>query len=289
MVASEQRFKTDAVNIEELLNGAIPKKIFYCWFGGKSLNDDQRSCINSWKKFLPEHEIIEINETNFPYSDTLFGKMMYEAKLFSYLTDYIRLRVIYENGGIYFDTDVTLIKNIDDILQKGPYFGECAEQGKIMGVQTGLGFACFKGHPLLKALMEPYERWNEKSAFTDNGFPNIPACPVFNLPAFISWGFVLEKRVQTVKGVTFYTPDYFEPIDFSDGVLRMNENTRSIHHYTGYSRNPLDKWYSAYSAALSKRKKRRVSDKELKLHMLFLHPIKLIRYRNLHKRKKSEA
>ena len=91
----------------------IPKKIHYCWFGGNEKSKLAKKCINSWKKYCPDYEIIEWNESNFDVTKNDYLKFCYENKKWAFLSDLARLMIIYSEGGIYFDTDVEMIKNID--------------------------------------------------------------------------------------------------------------------------------------------------------------------------------
>ena len=88
----------------------IPKVIHYCWFGGNTKPASVLKCIESWKKYCPDYEIREWNEENFPVGDNLYCKQAYEAKKWAFATDYARLVIVYNNGGIYLDTDVEVIK-----------------------------------------------------------------------------------------------------------------------------------------------------------------------------------
>ena len=125
----------------------IPKKIHYCWFGHNQLPESAKKCINSWKKFCPSFDIIEWNEENFNIDACpQYVKDAYSQKKWAFVTDYVRLKVVYENGGIYFDTDVELISRIDSLLKYNAYFG--FEDG--VYVNTGLGFGAVKGMGIIK-------------------------------------------------------------------------------------------------------------------------------------------
>ena len=101
----------------------IPKKIHYCWFGGNEKPKSVKKCIDSWKKFCPDYEIIEWNESNFNIYENGYTKLCCENKRWAFLSDYARLKVIYDNGGIYFDTDVEVVKSFDDLLDCDAFFG----------------------------------------------------------------------------------------------------------------------------------------------------------------------
>ena len=95
----------------------IPKIIHYCWFGGNPLPESALKCIASWRKFLPDYEIKEWNENNFPIEKCpLYAKQAYQSKKWAFVSDYARFKILYDYGGLYFDTDVELIKPIDDII-----------------------------------------------------------------------------------------------------------------------------------------------------------------------------
>ena len=115
----------------------IPKVIHYCWFGGNPKPKLVQKCIHSWKKYCPDYEIIEWNESNFDISSCpLYVRQAYDVKKWAFVSDYARLKIIHTCGGIYLDTDVELIKSLDSLLEYNAFFG--FEDGKY--VATGLGF-----------------------------------------------------------------------------------------------------------------------------------------------------
>ena len=99
----------------------IPKKIHYCWFGRGEKPKLAQKCIASWRKYMPDYEIIEWNEDNFDVNRNAYTKMCYEQKKYAFLTDYLRLVIIEEQGGIYFDTDVEAVRSFDDLLENPAY------------------------------------------------------------------------------------------------------------------------------------------------------------------------
>ena len=101
----------------------IPKIIHYCWFGRNPLPESAQKCIASWKKFLPDYEIKEWNEDNFDVNIIPYTKEAYEAKKYAFVSDYARFWILYKYGGLYFDTDVEVIKPMDDIIERGPFMG----------------------------------------------------------------------------------------------------------------------------------------------------------------------
>ena len=101
----------------------IPKIIHYCWFGRNPLPESAKKCIDSWRKFLPDYEIKEWNEDNFDVNIIPYTQQAYEAKKYAFVSDYARFWILYHHGGVYFDTDVEVIRPMDDIIKKGPFMG----------------------------------------------------------------------------------------------------------------------------------------------------------------------
>ena len=101
----------------------IPKIIHYCWFGRNPLPDSAKKCIESWRKFFPEYEIKEWNEDNFDVHLIPYVEEAYNAKKYAFVSDYARFWILYFYGGVYFDTDVEVIRPMDDILAKGGFMG----------------------------------------------------------------------------------------------------------------------------------------------------------------------
>ena len=124
---------------------SIPKVIHYCWFGKGEMPKLAKKCIKSWEKYCPGFEIICHNEDNFDLSQNRYMCEAYEAGKWAFVSDFARLKIIYDNGGIYLDTDVELIKPIDDLLEGKGFMG-FDEKGI---VATGLGFGAEKGNEII--------------------------------------------------------------------------------------------------------------------------------------------
>ena len=125
----------------------IPKKIHYCWFGRGEKPKLAQKCIASWKKYCPDYEIIEWNENNFDVNMNGYTKWCYENKKYAFLSDYVRLLAVYKNGGLYFDTDVELIRNTDFLLNDQAFFGFETDGTEVSNpknadINSGLRFGC---------------------------------------------------------------------------------------------------------------------------------------------------
>ena len=134
----------------------IPKIIHYCWFGGKEKPQSAIKCINSWKKFFPDYEIKEWNESNFDVHSIPYTHDAYEAKKYAFVSDYARFWILYRYGGLYFDTDVEVIRPMDDLIAKGSFMGCEIDHGENYSVAAGLGLAVVPGHPLYKQFLDIY-------------------------------------------------------------------------------------------------------------------------------------
>ena len=107
-----------------MLNNKIPKKIHFCWLGENEKTDLVKRCIESWRIKLPEYEIIEWNEKNFDFNNSnTYVKQALKRKRWAFVTDYMRLKILYDHGGIYLDTDVEVIKSFDTLLNDNSFIG----------------------------------------------------------------------------------------------------------------------------------------------------------------------
>lgn len=208
----------------------IPKVIHYCWFGHHPLPPLAKECILSWKKFLPGYEVKEWNEDNFDVNAIKYTSEAYEAGKFAFVSDYARFWILYHHGGLYFDTDVKLVKPIDDIIVKGGFMG--CESDSLSGATTvmvnpGLGLGCEKGDPVYEALLKHYATL---SFYHSDGSLNLCTIVDYTTEVLASMGMRQQTGIQEVGSITIYPSDYFNPIHFITKRLHITENTRSIHY-----------------------------------------------------------
>lgn len=204
----------------------IPKIIHYCWFGGNPLPELAQKCIKSWKKYCPDYEIKRWDETNFDITSCNYIREAYKEKMWAFVSDYARFKILYENGGMYLDTDVELIAPMDDIIERGPFMGlEVADR---INVATGLGFAVYAGHNLIKEILESYH--NTHFTKNEDGFYETVVERVTHI--ILKYDNIYPDKISEVAGIVIYPPEYFCPINFKTGKMTITENTHSIHHYT---------------------------------------------------------
>lgn len=203
----------------------IPKVIHFCWFGENELSSQEQKCIQSWQKNCPNYTIKKWDENNFDVNCCTYVKEAYQAKKWAFVSDYARFWILYNYGGIYFDTDVELIKPIDDILAKGPFMG--LESGSNC-IAPGLGIACYPKHPVYKEIVEKYSKMK---FILDDGTFNDQTVVFYTTEILKKYGFKDGKDIQNVVGIHIYPADFFCPMNYENGVLSVTDNTRSIHHY----------------------------------------------------------
>lgn len=207
----------------------IPKIIHYCWVGGKPKPPSVLYCIESWKKYCPDYEIIEWNENNYDFSKNNYMKSAYEEKKWGFVPDYARLDIVYEHGGIYLDTDVEVIKNLDPLLENKAFMGfENTGEGTFY-VNCGHGFGAIPHHPIIKAARDLYEGL---SFYNDDGSLNIIASPHYTTESLLAFGLAQENKDQDLPDMKVYASDVLCPKNFTTGKIKKTRRTVSIHHFT---------------------------------------------------------
>ena len=203
----------------------LPKIIHYCWFGRGEKPVLAQKCIDSWRKFCPDFEIREWNEDNCDYLAMPFMMEAYAAKKYAFVSDIMRLIVLEQYGGVYFDTDVELVRDIAPLMDDEGFIGFENDQY----VNSGQGIAAMPHHPVVQAMIEEY--W--KLHFTSvDGTTNAVGCPHLNTDVMERYGLVRNGKEQRVAGIHVYPAEFFNPLDSVTGKLTKTENTYSIHWYS---------------------------------------------------------
>ncbi|MBU7449876.1 glycosyltransferase family 32 protein [Leuconostoc citreum] len=202
----------------------IPKIIHYVWFGEKEKNTEVRRCIESWKKYLPDYEIIEWNEKNFDTSLSPYVQEALSANMYAFASDFVRLWAVYNYGGIYLDTDVEVIKTYDKLLEHKAFFGT----EEVDSISSGLSFGAEKQNEVVKELLSLYK--DRKFIKSDGSF-NLKTTNMIVTEYFVKSGYKLRSKIQTIKGVTIYPRKYFSPIKWWTGEKKIEPITYSIHWY----------------------------------------------------------
>lgn len=208
----------------------IPKVIHYIWFGGNPLPPLAEQCIASWKRYMPDYEIKRWDEDNFDVHACDYTSEAYEHGKWAFVSDYARFQILYDEGGVYLDTDVELIKPLNDILAEGPYMGfetDPAPDGQ-SSVAPGIG--------LLKTVIDSYQG---DHFVKPGGIYDQTTIVVRTTNILRDMGMREEPGIQEVAGVRLYPKEYFCPQNFITGETRFTENTHSIHHYDASWAGPV--------------------------------------------------
>lgn len=210
----------------------IPKIIHYCWFGGTELPDLAIKCIESWKKYCPDYKILRWDESNYDIKKNRYMLEAYQNKKWGFVPDYARLDIIYSYGGIYLDTDVELIKSLDDLL----YYDAFAGMERLGVVNFGLGFGASKGNSIIKILLDDYDKLK---FIRSDGTLNLIPSPQIQTRKLKSLGLIEANINQKIETLQIFSTEYFCPIDYATNVMKRTQNTYSIHHYAASWHTPL--------------------------------------------------
>lgn len=215
----------------------IPKIIHYCWFGRGPLPEFAQKCIASWKKYLPDYEIKEWNEDNFDVNIIPYTAEAYKAKKYAFVSDYARFWILYQYGGIYFDTDVEVIRPIDDIISKGNFMGFETDPKPLLkadaseaSVNPGLGMGVAPGLGIIKKMLDYYE--GRHFEFVPGGIGQLTIVHIAT-EVLLKSGLKLQQGIQQVDNIWIYPAEYFCPINLKTDRIHVKPNTRTIHHYAG--------------------------------------------------------
>lgn len=203
----------------------IPKVIHYIWFGGKPLTPLAERCIASWREFCPDYEIKRWDESNFDVNMNQYCREAYDAKKWAFASDYARLWVLVNEGGIYMDTDVQVLKPLDGFLGEEAFSGFEAEDR----LPTGL-MASRRQQPFFVKLLHGYD---DRHFLRVDGTPDLTTNVTAITEACVAGGLVLDNTKQTVEGFALYPSDYFCPMDWLTREVHLTENSHAIHHFDG--------------------------------------------------------
>ena len=199
------------------------KKIHYCWFGGKELPASVKKCINTWKRLMPDYEIIEWNEKNFDISINPFVKEAYENKKWAFVSDYVRIYALYQEGGIYFDTDMKVIKDVTNIVDKEMFLGY-EDSGYVGTAVIGVKD---KNNKYIKEILDYYNKLEHFNTDIMYNYAN-PVIITKILNKYESYVNDAGIRIFN-KEIYVYPRDYFYPLSYNYAEKVYTENTCMIH------------------------------------------------------------
>ena len=203
----------------------IPRKIHYCWFGGKEKPAEVLRYMDTWQKHCPDYEIKEWNESNFNINLNRYTREAYDAGKWAFVSDVARLWALVNDGGIYMDTDVEVMRSLDALLHEKAFIG--FEGTRWIGTNI---LGAEKGNSFLKKFLESY---NDR-VFIDEKGKTIQTTNVEEITnRFIAeHNICMDGKKQSAGDFTIYPTDYFSPYDYIDGRTKATENTYSIHRFS---------------------------------------------------------
>lgn len=205
----------------------IPRRIHYCWFGGKPLPDDVKKYIASWRKYCSDYEIIEWNEQNFDINCNAYVKEAYEAKKWAFVTDYVRLYVLYHYGGIYMDTDVEVLRPLDNLLIYDAVSGYESKTS----IPTGTIAAC-RDNEWIAMLLSNYD--NRHFILQDGSMDMTTNVRVITKLTVDKYGLQLDGNTKCFGDNMILFPfDYLCAKSYRTGKIMKTSNTYTIHHFKG--------------------------------------------------------
>lgn len=200
----------------------IPKIIHYCWFGGKPIPKRLKKCMDSWIETMPEYQLMRWDESNFDVKSTLWTSQAESAQKYAFVSDYVRLKVLYEYGGIYLDTDVLVKKSLNEFLKYKAFTGfEC--DNKLTSAVIGAE----KEFPLIKEFLDSY---NGKEFVFGNGNLNNEANVIMMTEICQRHGLKADNTYQIIQGMHIFPRTYFCPLDFWQN-RDFTDNTYTIHYF----------------------------------------------------------
>lgn len=188
----------------------IPKIIHYCWFGKGKMAPELEMCLDSWRKYCPDYEIKRWDEDNSPM-DVPWVHDAYKHQKYAFVADYMRFYALYHEGGIYMDTDMLLVRSLDNFLSDKAFLGRESAQFASMGI-----IGAEKGNDFTKLVLDQYNA-------TKFNFVKPPVIPRFITPYLKQYGFTEEDTTQHLSnGWVVYKTDYFYPIPRKQDFLLEN-------------------------------------------------------------------
>lgn len=213
----------------------IPKIIHYCWLSNNPIPANLQECMESWKKFLPDYEIILWDFNRFPRNKSKWVREAFEHKKYAFAADYIRIYALYHYGGFYLDMDVEVVQSFNNFLQLKTMLGY--ENSKNKGLEVA-AFGVEKHSEWIKACLDYYDTRNfvnEDGSFNVQPLPGvIRRCLERNNFKFCDVSGVQEaKTITSTSDIPVFPCDFFSPKNHINGKIYRTSNTHTIHHFAG--------------------------------------------------------
>lgn len=222
------RNKKEAIESYDFTKGEqkIPKKIHYIWIGGNPLPEKFVKNIETWKKYNPDYEIIQWDESNYDFEKCDYVREAYESKAWSFASNYARLDIIHQQGGIYLDTDVEIVNNFDRLLNDEAF----VNMGYTDRINIGCGFGAIEKHPMIYEMLN---RFNNSHFILSDGKQNKRPFHTYLHPVAKKYGFEISNKYQKIKDIVLYPCEVMSPLTIGGMEDFISEKTVSIHQEIG--------------------------------------------------------
>lgn len=204
----------------------IPKTIHYCWFGEKELPDFLKECMESWNRHCPDYEVVRWDEHNFDINKYEYTRQAAEHNKWGFVTDVARLDILYQYGGIYMDTDVKLLKPLDNLLYQKGFVG-VERWGNI---NSGGGIGAVPHHKMIQEMLD--YRLKFPFVMSDGSF-NTETNGLYETTPFVRHGMKIDNTLQIINDMTVYPASVFHPYDYMSCEEKVEDNTVSVHYFYG--------------------------------------------------------
>lgn len=214
----------------------IPKTIHYCWFGKQLPGKREQRCIESWSRICPDYEIVMWSGRNAPVYDNNYVRQAYSMKKWAFVSDYVRLKILSEYGGIYLDTDVELLKSLDEFTDQTGFIGFESPENIATCVM-----GCIPGQPFFNWATRQYDT---RAFCKADGSCDSTTNTTWLTGILLQKGLQQNGMTQNVSGITIYPSDVFCPWDLQTGKLHLTERSVAIHYFAGSWMTPRQKFHT---------------------------------------------
>jgi len=214
----------------------IPRKIHYCWFGKSPIPRSVKKYIKTWQKLLPDYELVRWSEANFDIYINAYVKEAYEAKKFAFVSDYVRLHALYTQGGIYLDTDIQMLKPMDEFLHHKSFIG--------FETNAFVGTGVIGAHAKMDWIGKILDEYNQRHFLQPNGEYDLTPNPE-TVSNFLKRNFDLKEEnvlQQLDHEITVYPFEVFCAKDWKTGAVSISPETVTVHHFSGSWHDASDRY-----------------------------------------------
>ena len=212
--------------IKDFQEPVIPKVIHYMWLGKKEIPATLQKCIDTWKRYCPDYEIVQWNEDNYDVNKVIYMQEAYSRGAYGFVPDYARLDILFQHGGFYLDTDVELLRSLDEMRYQSAFCG--VEKWQVLNFGGCSG--AVKGNAIIGEFLKNRQYINY---LNQDGSENRTTCGFYDTVLAMQHGYKINGTVQKIGDLNIYTSDYFHPYDYMSGRINITDNTFSIHHFNG--------------------------------------------------------